>query len=252
MKKNKKKYYLRLRDLRNSVKIGRIDHAEIMRDLLGYTNNWFTRKFLFLRYFKKAFLITRELEDIDPLKVEWSENCKIKRPKSIDFISYRAMMELQMTINNISDEDDVIDLIAKVISISCYGENIEGNYNSNTELFKEFRDGVLSEPALHMFGLYNWIMKSIEESSEVWDKRFFSVEVVDEDYLKAGGSSMNQFNVINTVKSICQDFNLTYDEAWQMSYNLVQTNSYAKATANYIQDQMRILKEIKMKRERGH
>jgi hypothetical protein len=35
-----------------------------------------------------------------------------------------------------------------------------------------------------------------------------------------------------------------------MSYALVQTSSYSKATVTHIQDQMRQIKEARMKRER--
>ena len=103
-----------------------------------------------------------------------------------------------------------------------------------------------------MFGLYNWIVRNLTTSAEDWNKRFFSVEVSDQDYETAGGHRMAQFNVITTIKSICEDFNLPFKEAWQLSYNLIQTNSYAKATQNHIQDQMRILKEGKMNAKRGN
>ena len=74
-----------------------------------------------------------------------------------------------------------------------------------------------------------------------------SVEVPNEDVKKAGVGRMNQFSVLSTIKTMCADFNCTYDEAWQMSYAISQTNSYSKATYDHIHENLRILKEHQMK-----
>ena len=93
-------------------------------------------------------------------------------------------------------------------------------------------------------------MNSIAESAKMWSERFLSVEVLDADYEQANGSRMAQFSVILSVKAMCKEFNIPFKDAWQLSYNLVQTNSYANATSGKIQDDMRILKEAKMKQSR--
>ena len=74
-----------------------------------------------------------------------------------------------------------------------------------------------------------------------------SVEVVDKNLASVGGDALHQFNVINTIKSICNDFNVSEKEAWHISYNLAMTNSYSKAYEGYLQDQIRIKQEAKMK-----
>ena len=79
-----------------------------------------------------------------------------------------------------------------------------------------------------------------------------SVHVEDKDFEQAGGNRMSQFNVINTIKMLCRDFNCTDSEAWQKSYALSQTNSYEAASRNFTQDQMRMLKEVKMKRNQKY
>ena len=100
-------------------------------------------------------------------------------------------------------------------------------------------------------GLFNWITKSLEESITMWNDRFSSVALDDPDYDQAGGDRMGQFNVVNTIKGICNDFNLPFEKAWLMSYNLVQTNNYSQATASRIQDDLRIYKEAKLKAQRN-
>ena len=228
------------------------NYKEIMTEIVGYKNNWFSRKWKFVSQFKVAFLLTQEMRDIDPAKLEWQEEtCPIKKPANVDFITFQAMMELQTLFGAGATEENMLQVITDSIAIVCYSENHEGDYKSDGDEFQNFKKEILNHSFKEMFGLYNWIVKDTERSVEDWNSRFFSVEVQDQDYHQAGGDRMGQFNVINTVKSICEDFNLPFDEAWQMSYNLVQTNSYAKATANHIQDNMRKLKEAKMNASRA-
>lgn len=227
------------------------NYKEIMTEVMGYKNNWFTRKFQFINKFKTAYLLTNEVRDVDPLKLEWQEKtCPIEKPKNVDFISFQAMMELQALLGEGANEENMLQAITQSIAIVCYCENNEGDYISNGQEFEDFKNKILNYSFKEMFGLYNWIVKDIQRSQDQWNERFFSVEVEDKDYQQAGGSRMAQFNVINTVKSICEDFNLPFKEAWQLSYNLVQTNSYSKATQNQIQDNMRQIKEARMQSSR--
>ena len=229
------------------------EYSTIMKEELGYSNNWLSRKFNFINKFKLAFLLVNEIRQVDPSELTWTENCPIEKPANIDFITFQAMMELQALLNGAKDAKDFTDLIAQSITITCFSSNHKDlDYDSECEAFEQLKKQILNYKYVDMFGLYNWIVKSLTQSAEDWSKRFFSVEVSDQDYETAGGHRMAQFNVITTIKSICEDFNLPFKEAWQLSYNLVQTNSYAKATQNHIQDQMRILKEGKMNAKRGN
>lgn len=229
-----------------------LNYKDVMTEILGYDNNWFTRKFVFIRKFKVAYRIAQEFRQVDPTKLGWKESCPIEKPISVDFISFQAMMELQALMGGINDEVDMTQTIAKIIAVTCYSANHKGDYISDGEQFEQFQKQILNHPFNEMFGLYNWIVEGINKSIADWDERFFSVELEDKDYATAGGARMSQFNVISTIKVICEDFNLPFKEAWQMSYNLVQTNSYAKATQNHIQDNMRVLKESKMNAQRGN
>ena len=229
------------------------EYTAIMKEELGYSNNWFSRKFNFINTFKTAFLLVNEIRQVDPSELTWTEDCPIEKPDNIDFISFQAMMEIQALLNGAKDAKDFTDLIAQSIAIACFSSNHKDlDYDSECEAFEQFKKQILNYKYVDMFGLYNWIVKNLTNSAEDWNQRFLSVEVRDNDYELAGGHRMSQFNVIQTIKSICEDFNLPFKEAWQLSYNLVQTNSYAKATQNHIQDQMRILKEGKMNAKRGN
>lgn len=228
-------------------------YAAIMKEELGFTNNWFSRKLNFVKKFKTAFLLVNEVRQIDPKELTWTEECPILKPDNIDFITFQAMMELQALLNGSQNAKDFTDLIAQAITITCFSTNHKDlDYDSECEAFEKFKKQILNYKYVDMFGLYNWIVENITQSADNWNARFFSVEIRDEDYEVANGARMAQFNVITTIKAICEDFNLPFKDAWQLSYNLVQTNSYAKATQNHIQDNMRILKEAKMNAKRGN
>ena len=225
---------------------------EIMSDVMKFENNWWNRVFTFANKFKTAFLLAQAIRHVDLSKLELPKNSNIKVPKNIDFISFQAMMELQSVMTNASEDDNITEVIANIITISTYSDNNDKDYDSDSDSFKQYKDLVLNSSLIDMFGIYNWICRSIEESAKMWNERFMSVQLIDEDYEQAGGNRMSQFNVITTIKSVCQDFNLPFEKAWQLSYNLIQTNSYAKATQNHIQDQMRVLKEQKMKASKSN
>lgn len=246
----KNMHTLRLKDIEN-IGSSRPDYTSIMKEVIGYNNFYIGRKYRFSKAFKKAHYLVTQAREIDPKLVLLDNKCLINKPNTIDNITFRAMMELQSYFGSYTSEKDFGEFVARTIAIACYQENCEGKYDSNCQQFKEFEFKVLNSPLWQMVGLYNWIDKSLQESELEWNKRFLSVQVEDADYEQAGGHRMNQFNVLNTVKAICLDFNCSYDDAWQMSYALTQTNSYAKATANHIQDQMRQVKEAKMKKQRA-
>lgn len=244
-----RKYHLRLKDLDNLCS-KQVDFSIIMKEILGYRNPFILRKLVFVRFFKKAYKIVKEFEQINVKSLEINEKSPIKIPRSIDFIPFRAMMEAQALLGDAGNRESVQDLIAELISIICYKQNTGEIYDSEVQSFKDFKQRILNEPLKDMLGLYNWIDKELDESENRWEERFLSVKVEDKDYELAGGNRMSQFNIISTIKILCNDFNCSYDEAWQMSYSLVQTNSYSKATYDHIKDQMRQIKESRMQAER--
>lgn len=243
-----KEKVLRLIDLEN-ISQPEVDYSKIMIEVLGYRNPLIGRKYVFEKKFKQAILLVEEAKQIVIKDIQWTEDCVIKRPNSIDNITFRAMMEIQALLSS-NHGKSVTQLMIEMISIACFSENVKEDYSSNTQSFKDFTHKVSQCNLIHMLGLYNWIDKELEQSALRWEKLFLSVQLEDKDYEMAGGSRMKQFNVLLTVKSLCQEFNCTYDQAWQMSYALTQTNSYAKACQGFTQDQMRRIKEARMKQTR--
>ena len=155
--------------------------------------------------------------------------------KLIDNISFQNMMSL----NSLKTENrDPSAVIAEKISLACC--------EANEMEIEEMEKIVLEMPFKMAMGLLNWINKSLKENALAWEERFLSVHISDKDYEQAGGHRMNQFNVITTIKNTCNDFNVTYKEAWKMSYSVIQTNSYSRATAGHIQQEMERIKEAKM------
>ena len=246
--------YIRLRDM-EIVSQTNIDYSNIVYNIVGYKDRWIDKimfrqdKKLKIAY-QKAIEIVEPIRKITPNNITLSESLEIKLPKHIDYISFRAMMELTAVVNQ-GTQTNLENLMAHTICIVCYSENNEGDYDSGLESWKAFQEKILDQPLEDMIGIYQWIDKSLQESQMEWEKRFFSVEVEDEDYVRVGGpQKMAQFNVINTIKSLCADFNITEQRAWQMSYAISQTNNYAKATWGYVQDNMRQVKEARMRAER--
>ena len=201
---------------------------------------------MFIKDYKRIFAIARVIKNLDPKKIIYKPTNIIK-PDNVDEITFRAMM----TVQGVEPGEDMVETISEVISIVCYSKNNEGIFDTDLLSYKNFKNRILNEPLMDMLGLYTQICSELRESELLWEKRFQSVRIEDEDYEQAGGHRMSQFNILNTIKSICQDFNCKYEEAWQMSYALTQTHSYSNATAAAIQDEMRKIKERKMLQKRA-
>lgn len=238
---------LKLKDL-EYISNQTVDYKALAKDSLP------KRKFSFrLKYsrskIKQMYLAVRAARALEIEDCKINPDSKVIPPRSIDNITFKAMMELQANLGGGANTDNLLELITEIIAISTYQANHEGLYISSGPKWDKWKATILNSPLEDMLGLYNYICAQVNQSQLDWEKRFLSVLVEDKVYDQAGGSRMNQFNVINTIKSLCADFNCTYDEAWQKSYALTQTNSYAKATANHIQDEMRQIREIQMKQQ---
>tara|TARA_R110002051_G_scaffold55684_1_gene103512 strand:- start:145 stop:963 length:819 start_codon:yes stop_codon:yes gene_type:complete len=258
---NKEKSYdhisARLKDL-EMISAHKIDYAYIVYHIIGFKDTLIDRYIFKSRGLKKAYQraieIVKNSRALKPNHLEYkqSETHFIKSPNNIDYISFIAMMELNAVIGQ-GEVTTLSNLMSHIISIVCFSSNSESEiYDSNSYQFKSFQQQVLNQPLEEMLSLYNWIMKSLDESSVLWVDKFKEVAIVDEDYDQVGGAiKQAPYNVISTIKILCNDFNVTYQEAWQLSYAVTQTNSLAKATGNYVQDEMRIVMEDRMKRQRA-
>ena len=239
--------YIRLRDLETVVS-EKVDIPKLMTEAYGFKKKGLLRSVRFTKCFYKVFADVNEVRSIDISKVELKP-CGINVPTNIERIPYASMIHLQMLLKN-ENTTPLSELVAKVVSTVCFSSNVKQPFDTESIYFNWFTQKVLSQPIVEMFGIYNWICKSVIESDKKWDERFFSVRVDDEDYLLADNGRMAQFNVINTIKKSCQDFNVTEKDAWQLPFIMVQTNNYEGASRAFTQHQMSRLKEAKMKAER--
>jgi len=227
----------------------KIDYARLMVEVDGYKNTWWNKRFGFMGSYKRTYSLIKYIQNLDPLLIDLDPGCKILIPENIDDISFSAMMELQMLLNNSSDLG-LGELMAESIAIVCFSANSKLDFKIDSIAYNEFKSLIMDTSATQMMGISNWIHKSLKESTNHWQQKFFEVEVIDEDYKNAGGEKMNAFNIVNTIKALCTDFNVTYEEAWQLSYSLTQINSLSKATYGFIQHHMSKIKEAKMRANR--
>lgn len=228
---------------------GKIDYAIFMVELNGYKNTWWNKRFLFMKSYMETYRFIEHIKQIDPKAIELNRECEILVPYDLDEISFSAMMELHALKN--TDEDlSVAQLMSQLIAISCFSENNAEDFDIDSIAFQQFKQRIQQANALDMIGISNWVDAQLTESSKKWQQLFMDVEVEDKDYQQAGGQMMDKFNIVNTIKALCVDFNIKYAEAWQMSYSLTQINSLSKATSGYVQNQMSIIKEARMKANR--
>lgn len=235
---------IRLRDLEN-VSSDEVDVLKIMKEVVGYKDNLYNRLFKLKGIQREVFNLVEEARSLDPNEIEYAD-CWVKLPNDIDDITFVAMLELTATLGGSVDDVDVSEMVADVITMACYSENRKGDYENGSKKHEKFRDMILDSSLSKMFGLFNEIVRRINASGEKWGDRFESVEVFDPDYQLAGGERMQQFNVIATLESLCDKFNVGYKEAWQISYKLSQTLGYKYASAGFTQEQMTSIKEAKM------
>lgn len=139
------------------------DLSILMVDILDYKNSIFGKVNWFVKNFIKIKKIVEEVNEIDYTKIALNEDSNIKRPSSINDISYLAMLDLQRVISQDS-YGDISEHIAKVISIATHDENRETSYYNNSKLSNDrFQKILLEQPMFDMIALYNWILKEIEK-----------------------------------------------------------------------------------------
>jgi hypothetical protein len=245
------KIAIKLRFL-ETVSAENVDTSLIIRDTITY-NRWkFWKIFGLIRFIRALTAEINEIRQMDFKDAGESVECIIKRPQNIDLIPFSAMIELQQYFGNTEgSKESIQDLVANVIALACYSENNEESYDSSSKQYAIFLQSVLDSDLIHMMGLYKWIEKAVTTSSSQWGDRFQEIQTIDKDYEAAGGSRMDQFNVLNTIKNSAIDFNVTYKEAMLLPYGMTQANSLSKATASHIQDLMSKIIETRMKQERA-
>lgn len=224
-----------------------INYAYLMKEFLGYKNRKFFRKIIFKHYFKKAYNLVKEVEKIDITKIEYKEDNPIKVLNSVEDISYMAMIEINALINS---DLEPLDLMLEIVSRIVFSAYFKEDYSSTSPNFIKLKESINNHDFTDVSAVYNKSISEMNEKGDIWKNRFFDVEVIDADYDRANNGLMTQFNIIETLKSLCNDFNCDLNKAWQIPYSFVQTNNLSKASRHYVQDQLRQIKEQKMRSER--
>ena len=245
----KNNFKLRHLDILANDDKSKADLSTLMVEILGYKNSFFGKTKWFVKNFMRMSEMVAEAQSITMDDVKFNEDFHIKRPSTVNNISYVQMLNLQQATKT-ADDDGLSEHIAKVVSIATYDSNRATPYDLNGQVYTQYKKELLNEPLFDMLGLYNWIIEDLTKTSKEWEKLFFSVEVIDKDFQKHGGAGMSQFNVINTIKGICSDFNYNEKEAWMVSYYLVMMNNYSKAYSTWVQNNIREAKEAEMLRNR--
>lgn len=223
-----------------------VNYQVLLKERMGLKKvRWYHTMF-FIKSFNKLTKEIEVLRKLDPKTIEESEDCPIKRPENIDSISYGAMVELQILLQNPSSKE-IGELIIDQISISCYESHTKKEFDSDSEDFQAFKTLVSNQDLVKMLGLHNWIDKQYGECVEKWNSLFKNVQVHDQDWDNAGGAMMDKFNVLNSIRKSCSAFNLDYYKALQLPYGLVQASSLSDATQNFIREKMRVSIEARMK-----
>lgn len=221
------------------------DFAKLMIEIFNYKNPKFGKRKAFQKCFEQTYDLVQQVLQVDPInQVELSELCDIKYPDNLEEISFIAMMELQ---SQFSRQNDILDSIKEVVAIACFESNFSRDFDIESKLFIEFKDQIDESSFLDIYTLFNIISKKFEEMNKIWESRFLKIRIQDPDYEMIAGNTLNSFNVINSIKMICKDFNVNYDRAWHLPYSLVQTNSLSIATQHHIQYELSKLKESKLK-----
>lgn len=235
-----------------------VDYAKVMKEVYDYDIKHpliFKIKRLlgidgFSERFRDVYRDVSMLQEIKSENIEYSEESFIKCPRTLNDISFVAMMELE-AMTKVFDESTLVSGIATLIAIACYSENRSGRFDIDSARFDEFLATVYNQPLIDMLGIYNRIKTNWNQINLHWNKQFERVSSVDPDYVIAGGDMLSRFNIVNTLKMICRDFNITEKEAWQMPYGTVQTNSLEAATKAFVEKNMASIKERKLKQSRG-
>jgi len=224
-----------------------VDYAFLMTDVLGYSNSIYRKARNFYTNFKSIHDLVEEISSIQHDSVIINESSPIKYPAKIGHLSYVAYLELTDSVaRNIVEEDSMSSHISHIVAIACYEENKFSRYDSTSKSFLNFKEQLMNQPLLDMIGLYNSVLQKLTADNKLWSKRFFDIEVTDKDAEDGGRGELARFNVITTLTGICNDFNVPEEDAWHISYSLVQENSYRKAYEYKIQDNVREIKEAQI------
>lgn len=225
-----------------------IDVTKVMKEVFQFNYTGLKKYLFFTKCLHGARHLIEEVSKVNlhtlPLTSSW-----IRTPTDIDHIPLVARLTLESKISTLAS-GDLIDNMVYIVALSCYHETTTKPLDVNSPYFKHFKERINNEPFTTIIPIFNWIKNDLERSVNKWDALFKQVSVQDKDYDLAGGVMMGKFNVINTIRNICQQLNVDKESAWQTSYTITQTMALSDATSAFIQKRMTDIKENRMRQQR--
>lgn len=227
-----------------------VDFPFIMKDVFGYKNTWIDKIFLFRYKFKKIYSVLKHMRTINISKLDDVENCSIRYPRDIDSISFQARLEIKMIKGK--DNIPITEKIINTVALACFETHFDRSFDSDSKLFIKFKKVISNKPLLEIMSLFNVIDTSISKSDKFWNEMFLKMQITDKHFEQVGGSViMKQFSLPKLIKKGIKDYNCSYEEVFLKPYSLLQYNSLELAAENWIQDQIRQLKEREFKAARS-
>ena len=218
-----------------------LDFVKILVEVFGYKNTWFNKLFSLRSMFIKANGVLDELRLINFEKLTTPIGAKIKPPKNIDSLSFQCRLDLSNV--NGSYTQKVVDTIA----MATYKDVHKATYKKG-KLYDDYRKHISNKPLVEMLGVYNDIVKSIDDSNRKWEMLFLQVNVVDKHYEQANGKMwLGRFDLLKTQKKLYEDFGEGLKTAFDLPYDLVQWNNLESASQAYVHDLMSKSKEREMR-----
>ena len=225
-------------------------YKDILIKVFQYKTKGFLRAFRLRGYVKEALELINTVSSVVPTELEVPDNLAYKLPR-IDDLSTKARLGLEIMIESAQETMEFIDWVVDVVSITLFTANKNQPYDDKSPLLLDFKKEILNQPYDHIIGVVNWIKSEMIKSNTRWNDLFKEVSKPDPDYFLAGGHLLDRFNVINSIKKICKDFNLSYHEAWDIPYSVMQTNNLEGSTSAMVQERMAELKEARFKASQG-
>ena len=218
----------------------------IMVDVFGYNNTWFNKLFLLRSRYLKVHSLILELGKLDFDKIGVDKDCSLKIPTNIDSLSFQSRLDVGNIKGSYSQK--VVDTIA-----ICTCETTHKVKYKKGSLFERYREHLLDRPLVEMVGVYNDILKKLNDSNTKWEKMFMQVSVMDKHYDEANGSMwLGRFNLLKTQKKIFVDFGEGLKTAFDLPYDLIQWNNLESASQSYVHELMSKSKEREMRMKRGN
>lgn len=218
---------------------------KIMVEVFGYKNTWFNKLFLLRGKFIKVHSLILELNELRLDDMVTPIDCELIVPSNVDSLTFQGRLDIGNLKGSYSER------VAGTIAICTFETTHKVKYKKSA-LFEKYREHIMGKPLVEMVGLYNDILKKLNESNTKWEKMFMQVSVEDKHYDEANGSMwIGRFNLLKTQKKIFVDFGEGLKTAFDLPYDLIQWNNLESASQSYVHELMSKSKEREMRMKRG-